>query len=55
MYDTATVHIFKRQTYLDKPIENLSLREKLIIINFPFDVVTKISDFTIFHYNDEHF
>ena len=49
MDDSAAVDIFKRQANLYKEIENLRFAKQIIVFYFPFDVISEIADFAVFH------
>ena len=48
------MYILESQTYLNKPIEDLSFAEELIVINFTLDMIAQIAHLTVLHYYDEH-
>ena len=55
MDDPSGVDIFKRQTDLNKPIEDLSFRKMFLFIHLSLDVVTEISNLAVLHYNYQLF
>ena len=53
MDDPTGMHILKRQTYLDEPVENLGLCKVLALADLPLDVVAEVSYLAVLHYDDK--
>ena len=51
MNDFAAMHIFKCQTDLNHPMENLLLRESLAFLLPPFYMVRQVTNLAILHDN----
>jgi hypothetical protein len=53
MDDSPAVNVLERKTYLYKPLEDLRLAEKLIVLDLALDMVRNVANLAVFHDNDE--
>ena len=49
MDDPASMDVFKSKANLDEPIENLGFAKELIVFYLSLDMITKVSNFAVFH------
>jgi len=47
------MNIFKCQTDLNEPIKYLLLSKELLVLCFTFQMVGQVSNFTVFHYDNQ--
>ena len=53
MDNFTTMNVLKRHADLNKPVEDLLLGERGILLQFSLDVIGKVADFAILHNNDQ--
>ena len=49
MDEPASMDVFEGKAYLDEPIENLCFAKELIVFYLALDMITKVSNFAVFH------
>ena len=54
MNNSPSMYILQSQTDLNEPIENLTFIKELIHLCLPFDMITEVTYFTVFHYDNKH-
>ena len=55
MDDPPSVNVLKGQADLDEPVEDVCLREGLLVLDLSLDMVGHVSDFAVLHDDNELF